>query len=152
MPFFVLFIYLFFRLCYLHPWPCLIWPNSHHSFCYPDMCYTTSMAWTFCIFHMQLFKWSVHYQVNKQPLSELWELMVDGKKSVLSRILVISSLPHSREFKRLSTSLFLLYLQSSAVGVVKLRCYYHQGHSRGFTVSLPAITSTCFQTKECSVV
>ena len=123
---FVCLIYLFilFRLCYLHPWPCLIWPNSHHSFCYPDMCYTTTMAWTFCIFHMQLFKWSVHYQVNKQPLSELWELMVDGKKSVLSRILVISSLPRSREFKRLSTSLFLLSLRSSVVGEVKLHCYY----------------------------
>ena len=116
------------------------------------MCYTTTMALTFCIFHMHLFKWCVHYQVSKLPLSELWELMVDGKKSVLSRILVISSLPHSREFKRLSTSLFLLSMQSSAVGVVKLRCYYHQGHSWGSVVSLPAITSTCFQTKECSVV
>ena len=74
-------------------------------------------GWTFCIFHMHLFKWSVHYQVNKLPLSEVWELMVDGKKSVLSRILVISSLPHSSEFKRFSTSLFSLSLQSSAVGI-----------------------------------
>ena len=55
-------------------------------------------------------KWSIRYQVNKLPLFELWKLMVNGKKSFLSRILVLSSLPHSVEFKRLSTSLFLLSL------------------------------------------
>ena len=117
MPLFVLFIYFILFMLFapmtlldMTKQPLFVLLSIH-------MCYTTTMAWTFCIFHMHLFKWSVHYQVNKLPLSEVWELMVDGKKSVLSRILVISSLPHSSEFKRFSTSLFSLSLQSSAVGI-----------------------------------
>ena len=116
MPLFVLFI--LFRLCYLHAWPCLIWPKSHHSFCYPNICailqqWHGHFVYSICTCLNDVY---IIRLANYLSLSfELWELMVDGKKSVLSRILAISSLPHSREFKRLSTSLFLLSLQSSEV-------------------------------------
>ena len=72
------YLFILFHLCYLHPWPCLIWPNSHHAFCYWNIwCYTTSMARTFCIFHMHLFKWSIHYQVNNylSLYGSVWEFI-----------------------------------------------------------------------------
>ena len=88
------------------------------------ICYSTTMARTFFVFHKHLFKSSLHHQINKQPLYELWELMVESKKKVLSRILVLSSLPHSRVLKRLSKSLISLTLQSSPEGAVQLRSCY----------------------------
>ncbi|KAL4600691.1 hypothetical protein ACB092_11G216600 [Castanea dentata] len=44
---------------------------------------------------------------NKQPLFELWELVANEKVKA-SIEMVLSSLLHSRELKRLSTSLLLL--------------------------------------------
>ena len=85
----------FIYLCYLHPWPCSIWVKNHHAFCYLNICATfCTISTVFSIFHMQLFKSTLHHQMNKLPHSEVWELMVDGKKSIVSRELQRLSIYH----------------------------------------------------------
>ena len=44
------------------------------------ICYSTTMARTFFVCDKHLFKSSLHHQMNKLPLYELWELMVESKK------------------------------------------------------------------------